>query len=70
MFTDKSQLSNRFSFNPTAAELFDNNHHQFIVKALQSVDLAKDKLKENDRGWIFRTSEQATEGERKINNML
>ena len=44
MFTDKHRLNNRFSFNWAAAEMYEANTHQYIIRAMESVNDSNDKL--------------------------
>lgn len=38
IFTDRKRLSNKLSYNPNAANLLETNLHEFITKALASVN--------------------------------
>lgn len=47
IFTEKHRLGNCFSLNCGAAQLFEANTHEFITKAMETVNNSIDKLYEN-----------------------
>lgn len=47
IFTEKQKLANSFSFNSGAANLYENNIHEYITKAMESVNDSIDKMSEN-----------------------
>lgn len=55
IFTDKQRLTNRFSYHPAAAELYETNPHEYITKAMQSVSDSLEKMQENEEDWSLKT---------------
>jgi hypothetical protein len=56
MFNDRLRLINRFSYNPTAAQFYEENTHEFISRAMKCVSESTEA--EQNEHSCFRTDQE------------